>query len=156
MKFHSAEWFGETGQKAFRYLMKDFGFSVSELPQPPSDGAMPYYTLLFRNKTGQFVILTLAPTKHELDLSFGVNSDSFGQAREIYITEFLRLTAPNVSRKVGWGHSAADLLEEELIRLAELFLKYGHDFLHRYETFWFELERLRTGGRKSAVRQQVA
>ena len=140
---YDAKWFSDVSLDAFSYLTAKFGFSAIELPQPCNEGEMPFYTILFKNKHGQFVLLTIAPTQHQLELSFGVDADSFGQPQEIYIYEYLKLVDPDSRYKLGWGASTPDLLKNEVIRTTKLFEKYAEPFLQRHENFWPDVERLR-------------
>ncbi len=140
---YDAKWFTDVSLKAFGYLIGQFGFSAIELPQPCNEGEMPFYTILFKNKEGQFVLLTLAPTQHQLELSFGVDADPFGQPREVYLHEYLQLVDPEGRHKLGWGPSTPDFLKDELTRASKLLEKYADPFFQRHEQFWPEVERLR-------------
>lgn len=142
MKYNSS-WFSEVSLEAFGYLSKKFGFSAIELPQPCNEGEMPFYTILFKNKRGQFVLVTLAPTQHQLELSFGVDADANGDPREIYLYEYMKLVDPEGRHKLGWGPSTPDLLRDEVIRAAKILEKYADPFLQRHETFWSDVEGLR-------------
>jgi hypothetical protein len=143
MPKYTSSWFSDVSLEAFDYLTKKFGFSAIELPQPCNEGEMPFYTILFKNKQGQFVLLTLAPTQHQLELSFGVDADGNGQPQEIYIHEYLKLSDPEGKHKLGWGPSTPDLLKDEVVRAAKTLEKYGEPFLQRDENFWPDVERLR-------------
>jgi hypothetical protein len=139
MKYNE-KWFSEVSLEAFSYLTQKFGFSAIELPQPCNEGEMPFYTILFKNKRGQFVLLTLAPTQHQMELSFGTDADAAGDPQEIYLYEYLKLVDPDGHHKLGWGPSTPDLLKDEVTRAAKILEKYGDPFLQRHETFWADIE----------------
>lgn len=140
---YDSKWFSDVSMEAFAYLTQKFGFSAIELPQPCNEGEMPFYTILFKNKQGQFVLLTLAPTQHQLELSFGVDADSTGKPQEIYIHEYMKLTDPDGRHKLGWGPSTPDLLKDEVNRAAKTLEKFAEPFLQRHENFWTDIEKLR-------------
>jgi hypothetical protein len=150
---YNERWFSEVSLDAFKYLTDRYGFTPIELPQPCNEGEMPFYTILFKNKHGQFVLVTLAPTKHELELSFGVDADLSGQPQEVYIHEYLKLFDPDGKHRVGWGPSTPDLLKDEVIRVAKTLERFANPFLERHETFWRDVDkrRRRAWGKRSTI-----